>query len=242
MRPSGPGRPPGGRSGSCSESSSPRSPWPPWWGSCSSGRSGARSRCRTPSAPNRCERKPWCSSASPVPCPGADELEPPDCSAVTVRLATGRQDGETVELQQTGDPAINKLGPGDRIVVAELAGDDPGAGWYFEDYARRQPLLLLAVLFVVAVMLLGPVAGFRWPWSASAFSLLLLVRFVLPVDPGGSSDPVAVALVGSAAIMFVALYLAHGFNVRTTSAVAGHPRQPGAHRAAGRGLRPGSPT
>ena len=157
--------------------------------------------------------------ASPVPCPGADELEPPDCSAVTVRLATGRQDGETVELQQTGDPAINKLGPGDRIVVAELAGDDPGAGWYFEDYARRQPLLLLAVLFVVAVMLLGRWRGFL-ALVGLAFSLLLLVRFVLPSILEGH-DPVAVALVGSAAIMFVALYLAHGFNVRTSSAVAG---------------------
>jgi uncharacterized membrane protein len=80
-------------------------------------------------------------------------------------------------------------------------------------------MLWLAGLFVAAVVLLG-----RWRGLLAlvglAFSLLLLVRFVLPSILEGN-DPVAVALVGSAAIMFVALYLAHGFNVRTTSAVAG---------------------
>ena len=157
--------------------------------------------------------------ASPVPCPGADADQPPDCSAVTARLRTGRDAGKTIELQQTGDPAINKLSPDDRIVVAELASDGAGAGWYFEDYARRRPLLLLAVLFVAAVMLLGRRRGL-FALVGLAFSLLLLVRFVLPSILEGH-DPVAVALVGSAAIMFVALYMAHGFNVRTSSAVAG---------------------
>lgn len=158
-------------------------------------------------------------SAEAVPCPGADADQPPECLAVTARLRTGRHQGETIELQQTGDPSLARLGPGDHIVVAELAGDDPGAGWYFEDYARRRPLLLLAVLFVAAVILLGRWRGL-FAIVGLAFSLLLLVRFVLPSILEGH-DPVAVALVGSAAIMFVALYLAHGFNVRTTSAVAG---------------------
>lgn len=34
-------------------------------------------------------------------------------------------------------------------------------------------------------------------------------------------NPLAVAVVGSAGVMFVALYLSHGINVRTTSAVLG---------------------
>jgi uncharacterized membrane protein len=156
---------------------------------------------------------------SPVACPGEEEGEPPGCAAVTARIETGRYDGDTVELQQTGDPSLGRLETGDRIVVAELPGEEGGGGWYFEDYARRQPMLWLAGLFVVAVVLLG-----RWRGLLAlvglAFSLLLLVRFVLPSILEGN-DPVAVALVGSAAIMFVALYMAHGFNVRTTSAVAG---------------------
>jgi len=46
------------------------------------------------------------------------------------------------------------------------------------------------------------------------------VRFMLPAILSGK-NPVAVAVVGAAAIMFVALYLAHGINARTTTAVLG---------------------
>jgi hypothetical protein len=105
------------------------------------------------------------------------------------------------------------------VILARVGGDEPGAGWYFEDFARRKPMLLLAVIFAAAVALLG-----RWRGVFSLvgllFSLVLLVRFVLPSILEGH-DPVAVAVVGAAAVMFVALYLAHGFNIRTTSAVAG---------------------
>jgi uncharacterized membrane protein len=44
--------------------------------------------------------------------------------------------------------------------------------------------------------------------------------FVIPAILEGES-PVAVSIVGAAAVMFVALYLAHGVNVRTSSAVLG---------------------
>jgi uncharacterized membrane protein len=156
-----------------------------------------------------------------APCSGtADEPGAPTCSTATARIRTGPHRGETVDLPEFGgDGYASRLDPGDRIIVAYVGGDDPGAGWYFEDFARRQPMLLLAAVFAAAVLLLG-----RWRGVLSllglAFSLVLLVRFVLPSILEGH-DPVTVAVVGSAAVMFVALYLTHGFNVRTTSAVAG---------------------
>jgi uncharacterized membrane protein len=156
-----------------------------------------------------------------APCSGtSDDPRTPLCSSATARIGTGPHRGETVDLQQTGGDAYGaRIEPGDRVIVARVGGDEPGAGWYFEDFARRRPMLLLAVVFAVAVALLG-----RWRGVFSlvglVFSLVLLVRFVLPSILEGR-DPVAVAVVGAAAVMFVALYLAHGFNVRTTSAVAG---------------------
>jgi uncharacterized membrane protein len=48
----------------------------------------------------------------------------------------------------------------------------------------------------------------------------VLLAFVLPAILEGQS-PIAVAAVGSAAIMFAALYMAHGINVRTTTAILG---------------------
>ena len=52
------------------------------------------------------------------------------------------------------------------------------------------------------------------------FGALVLVKFMLPALLAGESG-LAVALVGSAAIMYVVLYLAHGLSLRTSAALAG---------------------
>ncbi|MEW6474824.1 MAG: YibE/F family protein [Actinomycetota bacterium] len=155
------------------------------------------------------------------PCPGTeDEPGAALCSSATARITTGPHSGETVDLADTGAEGYGSLlEPGDRVVVAQVGEGEPGGGWYFEDFARRQPMLILAAVFGATVILLG-----RWRGLFSiiglGFSLLLLVRFVLPSILEGN-NPLAVAIVGAAAVMFVALYLTHGVNVRTTSAVAG---------------------
>lgn len=160
-------------------------------------------------------------SVTRAPCSGTlDDPGGPPCSTATARIRTGPHRGETVDLPETAAGGYGSLlEPGDRVIIALVGGDGPGAGWYFDDFARRRPMILLAVLFAGAVVLLG-----RWRGVFSlvglVFSLGFLVRFVLPSILEGH-DPVAVALVGAAAVMFFALYLAHGFNVRTTSAVAG---------------------
>ena len=56
--------------------------------------------------------------------------------------------------------------------------------------------------------------------AATATDLNVIVLFVLPAILDGRS-PLAVAIVGAAAIMFVALYLTHGVNAQTTTAVLG---------------------
>ena len=53
-----------------------------------------------------------------------------------------------------------------------------------------------------------------------AFAFFILLQFVLP-GLLAEESPTLVSLVGSAAIMFVVLYLAHGFSARTTTALVG---------------------
>ena len=159
-----------------------------------------------------------------APCPGTEESPADDpaaelCTSATARIRTGPHRGETVDLPPFGHGYGSGVEPGDGVVLAYVGGEDAGAGWYFQDFTRRRPLLVLAAVFAGAVLLLGRRRGF-FSLAGLALSLVLLVRFVLPAILEGR-DPVAVAVVGAAAIMFVTLYLAHGFNVRTSSAVVG---------------------
>jgi uncharacterized membrane protein len=64
----------------------------------------------------------------------------------------------------------------------------------------------------------------RWRGAASLIALgvtaAVLALFVLPAILAGR-DPLAVAVVGSCAIMLAALYLTHGVNARTSAALLG---------------------
>ncbi len=91
--------------------------------------------------------------------------------------------------------------------------------WQFDDRQRRSSLLWLAVLFAVAVALLGRLRGLAALVGLVA-SIGVLLVFVLPAILEGAS-PVLVAIVGSSAIAYLALYLAHGLRTMTSVALLG---------------------
>ena len=78
---------------------------------------------------------------------------------------------------------------------------------------------MIALLFAVAV-----IAVARWRGFAAllglAFAGFILIKFMFPALVVGT-NPIAVGLIGSSAIMFVTLYAAHGFSARTTTALLG---------------------
>jgi uncharacterized membrane protein len=150
------------------------------------------------------------------------------CQVAGVKLTSGAgsETGRVVEVEvgQGADSPV--LHTGDKIVVGRVGsgqGDtglpEDGGGWYFSDFQRRGPLLALAVFFACAVVILARWRGLL-ALAGLVISFAVLVRFILPAILIGK-NPVAVAVVGSAAIMFAALYLAHGINARTTTAVLG---------------------
>ena len=159
------------------------------------------------------------TAAPVVPCRSALPGVELTCRDVTVRLDSGPEEGQSTTLDITEGPDQPTLRVGDRVVLGRA--DDPGSGvaYYFSDYQRRTPLLVLGLLFAAAVVGLA-----RWRGAAAlvglGVSLLVLVRFVLPAVLAGES-PLAVAVVGSSLIALVIIYLAHGVNARTTTAVLG---------------------
>ena len=143
-----------------------------------------------------------------------------ECSVVEVRIESGPDEGETFSFDQSVGEGSRSLAAGDPILVAK-ADEQQGGGaeYYFVDYRRGVPLVALTLLFIAVVVLISRLRG-ALSLVGLGLSLLILVRFVLPAILEGS-DPVLVAVTGSAAIMFVTLYLAHGVNVRTTTAILG---------------------
>ena len=148
--------------------------------------------------------------------PGGENFE---CARVTALVEQGPDAGEEVSFETAEAPGVRKLRVGDKIRLGLSPDAPPELRYYFADYQRRAPLLWLGVIFGVVVVALSRWRGFA-ALVGLGLSLMVLLQFVLPAILQGS-NPLAVAIVGSAAIMFVTLYLAHGFNARTSTAVLG---------------------
>jgi uncharacterized membrane protein len=150
-----------------------------------------------------------------VDCPEADPGVPGSvCIKVTARLAGGRQ----VSFDTT-DPTGGMFRAGQRVRLA--VSEQPGQPPYYniQDLERGRPLLVLAALFVGAVVAFGRWQGVR-SLIGLGLSFLVIVSFVVPAILHGHS-PVLVAVTGAMAIMLVSLYLSHGTGPKTTAAVLG---------------------
>jgi uncharacterized membrane protein len=167
------------------------------------------------------------TDVEPRECPDVPGQENFTCSTVTIELTEGEDKGETFTIDFNSGPRTRTIQQGDEVIVGTVdqaqtvSSTDPTAGpkYFFLDFDRRVPVIGLAITFSVVVIALS-----RWRGLAAlasvAISLLVLAKFVLPAILSGS-DPLAVAIVGGAVIMFLALYLAHGVNAATTTAVLG---------------------
>ena len=140
------------------------------------------------------------------------------CLIVTAELLEGSDEGFQVTLNMVEGPNTRHIAVGDRVVIGD-SSDVPGESYYFVDYERRAPLLVLTLLFAAVVIALSRVRGLA-ALAGLAGSLAILIRFVLPAILAGE-NPLAVAIVGGACVMFIALYMAHGVNAMTTTAILG---------------------
>ncbi|MDP9452111.1 MAG: YibE/F family protein [Actinomycetota bacterium] len=142
------------------------------------------------------------------------------CVRAQAVLLEGPDQGMTIDLPEQSDVGgAIRLEIGDTVVLGYFPGAGEGFEYSFADRQRLGPLLLLAGIFAAAVVGLGRGQGLR-ALLGLGVSLVVLTSFVLPAILEGT-NPLAVALVGSAVIAVVALYLAHGVNAWTTTALVG---------------------
>jgi uncharacterized membrane protein len=149
-----------------------------------------------------------------------------DCERVTVRLRTGPDKGELSRFTIGDTPSDVRLTVGDRIRVYRLdlpeGAQEVGRSidkYGFSDYERQRPLALLALLFCGLVVVFGRWRGLR-SLVGLALSLVIVIEFVVPAILDGG-DAVGVALIGSLAVMFTTIPLAHGLRAKGLAAMLG---------------------
>lgn len=141
------------------------------------------------------------------------------CATITVLLDEGPEAGTETTVDLTSAVFASGVEPGQQVVLYRVPIEDAAPSYQFADFERRVPLIAFAVLLVVLILAVA-----RWRGLAALaglfFAFWILLDFMFPALIAGQ-DPVLVGLVGSSAIMFVVLYLAHGFSTRTTTALVG---------------------
>ncbi len=148
-----------------------------------------------------------------------DPGRPATCATAVVEVLDGDGAGDFQQIELDAVVVANGVEEGDTLVLTRDASTEGGATYGFFDFARGAPIVALAVGFAVVVGLVARLRGLA-SLLGLAIAFFVLLQFVLPGLLGDSS-PVLVTLVGSSAIMFVVLYLAHGFSARTTTALVG---------------------
>ena len=163
------------------------------------------------------------SKLSEISCDGLSGSTPgvsTRCANATVTLLEGDDNGKAVDVPLTAAVYSSGVEVGQvvRLVRVPPADGQP-AQYQFSDFERRVPLIAFALIFAAVVIGVA-----RWRGFASLIGLVfagfILVKFMFPALVAGT-NPIAVGLIGSSAIMFVVLYAAHGFSARTTTALVG---------------------
>ncbi|WP_043676124.1 YibE/F family protein [Streptomyces xylophagus] len=140
------------------------------------------------------------------------------CKKATVTVGTGKDKGRTfTEIVQPDQS--RQLHQGEKVVVAYEPSAPRDLQYSVTDVNRKFPMALLAGIFALAVVVVGRLRGVM-ALIALAISFMILNFFILPAILHGS-NPLIVAVVGSSAIMLIALYMCHGLSARTSVAVLG---------------------
>lgn len=142
------------------------------------------------------------------------------CGNAKVKLLEGPEKGQVIEdITMTAPVYASGVHEGTKVTLFRVPIEGGPPQYSFADFERTVPLVVMFLLFAVVAVVIA-----RWRGFASliglAFAGFIMVSFMFPALITGS-NPVWVGLIGSSAIMFVVLYLAHGFSARTTTALVG---------------------
>lgn len=141
------------------------------------------------------------------------------CKHLEISLLSGPESGKTIEIDAPGPPAESGLKPGDLISVMRTPNEMGSAHYSINGIYRTWALAIFAFIFVLVTLVISRWKGL-FALAGLAFSVLVLWYFMLPALLAGKSG-LLVGLSAAIAIMYVVIYVAHGFSYRSSAALAG---------------------
>ena len=135
-----------------------------------------------------------------------------------LELDVGGQPITVDHVQGLQDARLLDLEAGDRVLVnrSSVHGEDT---YSIVDYDRESSLWVFAVAFALLVVAVARWQGV-WSLAGMAASLLVILRFIIPGIVAGH-DPVIISILGAMVIMASSLFLSHGINRKTGTALVG---------------------
>ena len=143
-----------------------------------------------------------------------------DSTNLTVVIIKGTETGKKLAIE-IGDNFLSdsptQYHEGDEVVVNKSYALDSQPTYYLTDRYRLPNLFTITAIFFFLVILLGGRHGIG-SIAGLASTMIILIKFIVPSLISGQ-NPILVTYLGAVAIAILSLYLAHGFNKRTSIAV-----------------------
>jgi uncharacterized membrane protein len=137
---------------------------------------------------------------------------------IKVQITSGEKSGEIVQVPvvSSGSPTEQEYSLGEKVVIVETRGPI-GNQFFIADRYRLPSLMYILLAFFLLAVIFAGIKGFTSVLGL-VFSIFVLGAFIVPQIATGS-NPLLVSVIGAFIIAFISLYLAHGFNKRTTLAL-----------------------
>lgn len=141
------------------------------------------------------------------------------CDRAIVDITSGQSAGKHTLLITHGQAGEPTLEQGAHIRLSETLNADGAVVYAFADYDRHTALIVWAVLIIAAIIAFAAWRGVR-ALGGLAITFLVVAGFLLPVLVHGK-NPLFAAMVSGALILIPVVFLVHGWNWKSASALGG---------------------
>lgn len=152
---------------------------------------------------------------SPRESPGSDN----NCQWYITQIDSGTNKGQRTLLINSHNPGEPELHKNDRILLIEDKAADGSMSYGFSDFQRTYPLLLWGLIIAAAIAGFALIRGVR-ALLGLGITLVVVVLFTVRILLLGAS-PISAAVVSGAAILLLVVFMVHGFNWKSASALGG---------------------